>query len=144
MVGRGPLVLRAGLAVPEAELQPEFSRAGGPGGQNVNKVESRVVLRFDVLRSAAFDPSQRERILRRLAGRLTARGELLVGCSEHRTQARNLETARERLADILRGALVVEKVRRPTRPTKGSARRRLDSKRRRSGLKQDRRSREDA
>jgi ribosome-associated protein len=126
------------VVVPADELRVEFSRAGGPGGQNVNKVETRAVLRFDVRRSTAFDPEQRDHVLRRLAGRLTARGELLVACSEHRTQSRNLDAARERLAALLRAALAVPKVRRPTRPTRSATRRRLETKRRRSGVKRAR------
>ncbi|MBK7875038.1 MAG: aminoacyl-tRNA hydrolase [Planctomycetes bacterium] len=139
MAEREPLEIRPGVVIPEWELRPEFSRASGPGGQNVNKVETRAVLRFDVARSTAFRPEQRARLLERLASRLTNQGELLVACTEHRSQERNLAGARERLATILRAALHVDAPRRPSRPTRGSVRRRLEQKRKRSGTKRARR-----
>ena len=143
MAEREPLEVRPGLVLPEWELRTEFSRAGGPGGQNVNKVETRAVLRFDVAHSSAFTPDQRARLLERLGPRLTSRGELLVACTEHRSQERNVAGARERLAALLRAALHVEKARRPSRPTRGSVRRRLDQKRKRSGTKRARRGEND-
>lgn len=138
MAERGPLEIRPGVAIPEWELAAEFTRASGPGGQNVNKVETRVVLRFDLARSGALTSEQKALATRRLGPRLTARGELVVAASTHRSRERNYAEARERLAGLLRTALVPERVRRATRPSKGSVRRRLDAKRRRSGTKRAR------
>ena len=134
------LELRPGLTLPAEELRVEAVRAGGPGGQNVNKVATKIVLRFAPGTSRAFDAAQRERIARRLSARLTAAGEVVIQASRHRTQRRNLEDARERLASLLLGALASTKRRVPTRPTRGSQRRRLDSKRRRGDVKRGRSS----
>jgi ribosome-associated protein len=140
---REPLEIRPGLTLPAEEIAVEFARSGGPGGQNVNKVETKVVLRFDVAGSRVLDDAQRARIASRMRSRMNGRGELLVACDEHRERARNWNAARERLAALLREALRVEKPRRATRPTAGSVRRRLGSKKRRSERKHERRSRED-
>ena len=139
MAERDPLTVLPGLSIPAGELAHEFSRAGGPGGQNVNKVETRVQLRFDVARSTALSAEQRSRLLERLGPRLTKRGELIVAVAEHRSQERNLDAARERMAELLRRALHVEKPRKASRPTRGSVRRRIEAKRRRSATKSDRR-----
>ena len=127
------------LVIPPEELAATFSRSGGPGGQNVNKVETRVTLRFSVTRSAALSEAQRERALERLAPRLSGGGELIVTSQRTRRRARNLEDARERLAALLREATAVRKSRRPTRPTRAAVRRRLDEKQRRSQTKRGRR-----
>ena len=134
--------LRVGprLCIRGAELDFETSRSGGPGGQNVNKVETRVTLRFNVQRSACFDERTRLWLLQRLAPDLTTAGELLLHASRFRSQARNIEDARDRLAELLRDALVRPRQRRATRPTHGSTKRRLGEKRRRSDLKRDRSS----
>jgi len=126
------------LVLPPEELSVSFARSGGPGGQNVNKVETKVVLRFSVIGSATLGEARRSRLLERLASRLTGSGELIVQASRYRERARNLEDARERLASVLREALQVEPPRRATRPTAGSKRRRLEEKRRRGDLKRGR------
>jgi len=138
-----PLRVNSRLVIPPGELTATFACAGGPGGQNVNKVASKVVLRFDVAASECLGETRRARLLDRLAGRITRDGELVIHGSRYREQARNLEDARERLAGLLRGALLTSKVRRATRPTAGSKRRRLDAKRRKGARKRDRRSEND-
>jgi ribosome-associated protein len=127
------------LSIPEAELTFTTSRSGGPGGQHVNKVESRVTLRFHVAASQSLDDQQKRRIGARLATRITKDGELLLHASRHRSQAANRIELVERFAELLRAALEPRRIRKKTRPTRGSRERRLDSKRRRSDLKRTRR-----
>ncbi|MCZ6596104.1 MAG: alternative ribosome rescue aminoacyl-tRNA hydrolase ArfB [Planctomycetota bacterium] len=126
------------LVLAPEELSVSYARSGGPGGQNVNKVETKVILRFSIRASASLGETRRARLLERLASRLTGSGELLVQASRYRERARNLADARERLAAVLREALQVQPPRRATRPTAGSKRRRLDAKRRRGELKRRR------
>ena len=92
------LPVRRGLAIPAGELRESASRAGGPGGQHVNKVSTRVTLRWNALESAVLTPAQLGRLRRRLRTRLTRNGELVVHARRHRSRARNRELARERLA----------------------------------------------
>jgi ribosome-associated protein len=121
--------------LPARELHWRFSRSSGPGGQGVNTADSRVELSFDLARSPSVPTHLRDRARRRLAGRLVD-GVLTVAAAEHRSQLRNREAARERLAAILRDALAPDPpTRRPTRPTQGAKRRRLDAKTRRGAIK---------
>jgi ribosome-associated protein len=121
--------------LPARELHWRFSRSSGPGGQGVNTADSRVELSFDLARSPSVPTHLRDRAQRRLAGRLVD-GVLTVAAAEHRSQLRNREAARERLAAILRDALAPDPpTRRPTRPTQGAKRRRLDAKTRRGAIK---------
>ena len=127
------------LTIPSSELRWRFSRASGPGGQHVNTSDSRAEVIWDVVGSAALSDSQRAIMLSRLDKRLVG-GTISVIASERRSQLRNRESALERLADILRTALLPEAApRRPTKPTRGSERRRLAAKVQRSATKQQRR-----
>lgn len=127
-----------GLRVPAAELQEQFSHASGPGGQGVNTTDSRVQLSLDLTTTSALVDTQRARVLAALDARLAA-GVLTVTAAEHRSQRRNRTAARERLAALLREAVAPPVPRRPTKPTRGSKRRRLEAKKQRSVTKQQRR-----
>jgi ribosome-associated protein len=130
-----PLRVTGRLEIPESELRWRFSRSSGPGGQSVNTSDSRVELSFDVASSPSLGPTARARALDRLAGRLVD-GVLTVAAEEHRSQLRNRQAARERLAELLREATAPPPPpRRPTRPTRAARQRRLDSKRKRGDTK---------
>ena len=130
----GPLAFR-GVEVPAGELEWRFSRSSGPGGQSVNTADSRVELSFDVGRSAGAARRVRERLLARLAHRLVD-GVLTIAASEYRSQHRNRQAARARLAELLTEASAPPPPRRrPTRPTRGSKERRLAGKKRRRETK---------
>lgn len=129
----------AGIRVPAGDLVEQFSHASGPGGQGVNTADSRVQLSLDLGTTTALNEVQRERILDRLAARLSGT-VLTIDAAEHRSQRRNRTAARQRLVTLLREAVTPPVARRPTRPTRGSRRRRLEAKRRRSETKRNRRS----
>ena len=131
--------VRPGLVIPASELDIRFSRSGGPGGQNVNKVETRVEVRFDLAGTDRLGEGERNRALERLASRLTAEGVLAVACDRTRHRERNLREALARMGEILRAALSRPRKRRPTRPTRASVERRLAEKRRRADTKRARR-----
>jgi ribosome-associated protein len=134
-VSDGDLLVRGSLVLPERELHWRFSRASGPGGQGVNTTDSRVELSFDLANTPSLPDSLRERALTRLAGRLTD-GVLTVVASENRSQLRNRDAARDRLAALLRDATAPDPARRrPTKPSAGAKRRRLDAKTRRGQVK---------
>ncbi len=127
-----------GLQIDEAELSERFVRAGGPGGQNVNKVSSAVELRFDVAASASLPEAVRGRLLARRDRRMTGDGVLVIQAARFRDQARNREDARARLATLLRTAMQEPTRRIATRPTRGSIERRLQAKKVRSVVKRGR------
>ena len=128
------------LAIPDDELVERFVRSSGPGGQNVNKVATAVELRFDVANSPSLPEPVRARLLARSDRRLTDEGVLVLSAQRFRTQDRNREDARERLAALIAAVLVPPKKRIATKPTKGSKERRLGAKRERSTVKKQRRS----
>lgn len=131
------------VVVPERELRWRFSRSSGPGGQSVNTADSRVELSLDLTTTTALGPIQRARALDRLSSRLVD-GVLTVAASEERSQMRNREAARERMATILAKAIAPPpRPRRPTAPSKAAKERRLAEKRRRSQTKRARRVRDD-
>jgi ribosome-associated protein len=127
--------LPQGLVIPADELVERFSRSQGPGGQGVNTTDSRVELLFDLAASTALTQTQRSRLRQALGARLVD-GRVVVTASEHRSQLRNRAAARERLVALLREGLAPPPPpRRPTRPTRGSQRRRLETKRLRGEVK---------
>lgn len=126
------------VQIPEDELAEKFVRAPGPGGQNVNKVASAVELRFDVAASRVLPDAVRERLLTRRDRRMTEAGVLVIQASRFRDQGRNREDARERLAGIVRAALVVPRRRIATRPTRASQERRIEAKKNRARIKRGR------
>ena len=129
-----PLVVR-GVEIPDGDLSWRFSRSSGPGGQSVNTADSRVELSYDVAGSPALPDHLRPRALSRLAGRLV-HGVLTIAASEYRSQHRNREAARARLAEVLSDALAPPpRPRKASRPTRGSRERRLAGKKRRGQTK---------
>ena len=132
------LVVTPEVSIPDEEFEWKFIRSSGPGGQNVNKVASAVQLRFLLPRNVSLPVAARNR-LRRLAGqRLIDDGSILISARSERSQEQNRRDALERLAELIRAALIEPKVRKKTRPTLGSKERRIESKKRRGSTKQGR------
>jgi ribosome-associated protein len=141
-VARFGLVIDDGLTIPPSELEVRASRSGGPGGQHVNTSSTKVEVVWCLARSRVLDDEQRMRLRARLSPRMDSEGNVRVVASDTRSQRQNRELAEERLATIIRRALMVPKKRRKTKPTKSSVERRLTEKKRRSQVKQERRSRD--
>jgi ribosome-associated protein len=132
------LTISRTLSLPESELVERFLRADGPGGQHVNRTESAVELRFDVVNSPSLPEEIRARLLARRDRRLTAEGVLVIQGRRFRDQVRNRDDVRERLVEIIRGVLVPPKKRVATKPTRASKERRLVGKQQRGRIKQTR------
>jgi ribosome-associated protein len=126
------------LSIPRGELDVRVSRSSGAGGQHVNKTSSRVEIFWNVRGSRALTEEQRARLVDKLASRLTTEGSVRIVASDMRSQSRNRNLAEEKLADLVRRALVVPKKRKATRPSKASKEARLEEKKRRSHTKRER------
>ena len=135
----GPLAVDGDLSIPRHELTFRASRAGGPGGQHVNTSSTRVEVLWNVRRSRVLSDAQRERLTEKLAARIDADGNVRVVGSAYRSQARNRDDAEERLAALVRRALVVPKARKKTRPSRTAVERRIQSKKLASEKKRERR-----
>jgi len=127
------------IAIPDDELRFTFARSGGPGGQNVNKVSSKAILHWHVESNATLPAEVKDRLRRHHANRLTTEGVLVIHGQRFRDQAKNVADCRDRLREMVLQAMTVPKVRRPTKPSRGSKRRRLEAKRRQSERKAARR-----
>ena len=127
------------LSIDDDELEFGATTSSGPGGQHVNRSQTRVVLRFDVVNSPSLNARQRERILDKLATRINKDGVLQVASQRERSQQRNREAALARFAQLLADALHIERPRRATKPTRASRQRRVDEKKKRGGVKKMRR-----
>ncbi len=132
------LKINENLSIPLQEISISAIRSRGAGGQNVNKVSSAIHIRFDVQASAAISDEDRERLLKVKDRRLSKDGVMVIKSQRYRSQDKNRSDALERLAEMIRTALVVEKPRRATKPSKKSRRKRLDEKTRRGRLKESR------
>lgn len=143
-MGSEALQITPALAIPETELVERFVRASGAGGQNVNKVSTAVELRFDLAASPSLPEAVRARLLAKRDRRITDQGVLVIDAQRFRTQERNRQDARERLADFIASGLVAPRKRIATKPTYGSKLRRLDDKRGRGQIKRGRSTKGDS
>jgi ribosome-associated protein len=137
---RNLLAVNESVSIPRTELDVRVSRSSGAGGQHVNKTSSRVEIFWNIAGSRALSEEQRARLREKLASRLTTEGSIRVVASDMRSQSRNRELAEERLAELVRRALIVPRKRKATRPTRAAKEARLDSKKRHSTKKRDRRN----
>lgn len=135
-----PLIITSDLTIPRSELQYRFTRSGGPGGQNVNRTSTQVELTFDVLHSPSLSDEQRVRLIQMLRRRIDSNGVLHLVSHSTRSQLENREDVTLRFVDLLAAALKPVKRRKPTRPSRAAIEKRLESKRRRSRVKRERRS----
>ena len=138
ITSRSDLVVDATLTIDGSQLRYSASRSSGPGGQNVNKVNSKVTLKWSPDRCEALDEAWRRRFINAYGTRINRDGDLVLQCDEHRDWSKNLSAIRERLGDMLMAVRHPPKKRKKTRPTLGSKRRRLEAKRQQSQKKRDR------
>ncbi len=129
------IVVNARIQVPRSELRMSFARSSGPGGQNVNKVNSKVTIHWPVTTSPSLPADVRQWFVTKYANRITNDGELVLSSQETRDQAVNIDDCLDKLREMILSVAVAPKKRRPTKPTKGSQRRRLDAKKGRSQTK---------
>ena len=139
MSKEGVLEVSDGIAIPRWELEVRATKAGGAGGQHVNTSSTRIELLWNVSRTTVLDEERRARVAARLATRIDSEGWIRVVSSARRSQQQNREAAEARLAELVRGALIVQKRRRPTKPTRASKEKRIGDKRKRSETKRMRR-----
>ena len=132
------LKVNESVAIPRSELDVRVSRSSGAGGQHVNKTSSRVEIFWNIRASRALSDEERSRLLDKLSSKLTTEGSIRVVASDMRSQSRNRDLAEERLADLVRRALVIPRKRRPTKPTRASKEARLEEKKRHARKKRDR------
>lgn len=137
-MSRDDIPVLSDVVIPANEIEESASRSSGPGGQHVNKTSTRVTLRWNVPSSHAVGDIRRRRLLTKLASRLTREGDLVVHAGSRRSRSQNRELARERLAELVREALQVQRRRIATRASKGSRERKLAEKKRRSAVKRTR------
>jgi ribosome-associated protein len=140
---RQMIVVTQNIALDEREIQQEFIRSAGPGGQNINKVATAVQLRFDVQNSPSLPEDVRQRLIRLAGKQITDDGVLIITARQHRTQDQNRQEAVDRLVEMIRRAAIPPKARHKTKPTGASKLKRLDSKRRHSEIKRSRRLKPD-
>ena len=129
------IVVNARIQIPRSELRMSFARSGGPGGQNVNKVNSKVTIHWPVTTSPSLPEDVRQRFIAAFGNRITKEGEFVLSSQETRDQSVNIEDCLDKLRDMVRSVATAPKKRRPTKPTKGSQRRRLDAKKGRAQTK---------
>jgi ribosome-associated protein len=138
-----PLIINADIAIPAAELRVSFARSAGPGGQNVNKVSTKAVLRWQVKSTPSLPDAARRRFLTRYANHINAEGELVLASDEHRVQSRNTAACRERLREMVVAVLKPPRRRIKTRPPRTAVERRIKLKQKTSEKKQRRQYRGD-
>ena len=134
------LVINSTISIPMSEFDISYARSPGPGGQNVNKVNSKVILRWDVSNTKHLPEHVRKRFLVQWRARVTKSGHVVIHSHRFRDQPRNYADCMNKIREMIRAATVVPKKRKATKPTAGSKRRRLESKKRNSQRKQSRRS----